>query len=58
MSAGRERVIRTWSVPGLAQVDQRYGPQETILSVNQSPDGSHLACGSYDGAVHVWALAD
>ena len=58
LTGGRERVIRTWTIPGLKPIDQRYGPQETILSVNRSPDGKHLACGSYDGAIHLWSTAN
>lgn len=58
VTGGRERVIRTWTVPDLQLVDERYGPTETVLSVRISPDGKRLASGSYDGKIHLWSLAN
>ena len=56
LTAGRERIIRTWSIPNLELVEERVGPEETILAVTYSPDGTLIACGSYDGKIHVWNL--
>ena len=56
LTAGRERVIRKWSVPDLALRSEQFGPQETILSVNQTENGEVLVCGSYDGLVHLWKV--
>ena len=56
LTGGRERVIRTWSVPDLQLMDERYGPKETILSVSFSPSGKQIASGSYDGSIHLWSL--
>ena len=58
VTGGRERVIRTWSVPELKLIEERYGPQETVLTVRFSPDGKSIAAGSYDGKIYLWSLAD
>ena len=43
VSGGRERVVRTWSVPELELEQERYGPEETVLAVTYSPDGKQIA---------------
>ena len=54
LTAGRERVIRAWSTADLRLQSEQRGPEETVLSVDQSPNGAMMACGSYDGMIHLW----
>ena len=58
LTAGRERVIRQWSVPDLKPVAQWRGPEETVLAVTLSPDMKSMAAGSYDGKILLWRNLD
>jgi WD40 repeat protein len=55
-AAGRDRLIRLWSLPKPGEPIVLRGPTETILSIAYSPDGRYLAAGSYDAGLHLWRL--
>ena len=43
-------------LPQLRRIDSLPGPQETVLAVAFSPNGKHLACGSYDARIYLWEV--
>lgn len=45
--------VTVWNPPDAA--DARHLPWKgSLLALELSPDGEHVACGAQDGAVHVW----
>lgn len=55
-SAGKDQVIRAWSVPDLELIEELVGHEKQVNAVAVSPDGAWLASVADDGAVRLWSL--
>jgi WD40 repeat protein len=51
-----ERVVKVWEVGSWREVATLRGHDDSVLSVNFSPDGKFLASGSRDKTVKVWEV--
>jgi WD40 repeat protein len=56
LSAGQDKQIRIWSVPGFKPVGAIVGHRNSVNSLSFSPDEKHLATSSSDGTVRVWSF--
>lgn len=56
LSAGQDKQIRLWSVPGFHAVGSIIGHKNSVNSLSFSPDESLLATSSSDGTVRVWSF--
>uniref|UniRef100_A0A8D3CCS1 Transducin beta like 1 X-linked n=1 Tax=Scophthalmus maximus TaxID=52904 RepID=A0A8D3CCS1_SCOMX len=53
-SASFDSTVRLWDVEGGVCIHTLTKHQEPVYSVAFSPDGKHLASGSFDKCVHIW----
>jgi len=53
-SASFDSTVRLWDVERGVCIHTLTKHQEPVYSVAFSPDGIHLASGSFDKCVHVW----
>lgn len=53
-SASFDSTVRLWDVERGACIHTLTKHQEPVYSVAFSPDGKHLASGSFDKCVHIW----
>jgi WD40 repeat protein len=58
ISAGMDRLIKLWTVPGWQQSGTLEGHEKSVNSLSLSPDGRMLASGSTDGTVRLWSLPE
>jgi len=58
ISAGMDRLITLWSVPGWQPVRTLQGHGNSVNSLSLSPDGQTLASGSTDATVRLWSLPE
>ncbi len=56
-SAGEDRRIKLWNVPGRRQDMADTMHPSGVLSVSMSPDGRILASGAWDSRVRLWLVA-
>jgi WD40 repeat protein len=55
-SAGKDQIIRAWSVPDLELVEEFVGHDKQINAISVSPNGAWLASVADDGSVRLWSL--
>lgn len=53
-SASFDSTVRLWDVERGVCIHTLTKHQEPVYSVAFSPDGKHLASGSFDKCVHIW----
>ncbi len=53
-SASFDSTVRLWDVERGICIHTLTKHQEPVYSVAFSPDGKHLASGSFDKCVHIW----
>lgn len=53
-SASFDSTVRLWDVERGTCVHKLTRHQEPVYSVAFSPDGKHIASGSFDKCVHIW----
>lgn len=53
-SASFDSTVRLWDVERGVCIHTLTRHQEPVYSVAFSPDGKHLASGSFDKCVHIW----
>lgn len=53
-SASFDSTVRLWDVDRGICIHTLTKHQEPVYSVAFSPDGKHLASGSFDKCVHIW----
>lgn len=56
-SASFDSTVRLWDVERGVCIHTLTKHQEPVYSVAFSPDGKHLASGSFDKCVHIWNTA-
>lgn len=54
LSASFDSTVRLWDVERGVCIHTLTKHQEPVYSVAFSPDGKHLASGSFDKCVHIW----
>lgn len=54
LSASFDSTVRLWDVERGICIHTLTKHQEPVYSVAFSPDGKHLASGSFDKCVHIW----
>ena len=57
-TAGADRVVNLWSGVGGGWLRSLRGAKDWIYAVAIAPDNRHVAAGTYDGAVLIWAIED
>jgi WD40 repeat protein len=60
VSAGRDKRIIIWELGEGGKAAQKHileGHSVTVNSISLTPEGTHLASGSFDGTVRIWEVA-
>lgn len=56
VSTNRSNEIYVWEVASATRIGRLTGHQETIRSMQLSPDSDHLYSSSFDGTIREWSL--
>jgi hypothetical protein len=56
-AAGADRVVRIWDIRSGDVIAELQGHTAYVTTLHFSPDGAHLASGSWDRSVRIWDVA-